>query len=121
MQLAILATFVLIRNFGVKNVPDIDELSNYNKGSFMTIVLPDGGVNPPNPSADYARELGCQFVAMRYQYVDNFLLSDTNFFDDNGYAFVQKLGVCDTSRLQFHHRSHRTQNSRMSKKQQKHL
>jgi hypothetical protein len=76
----------------VKNVPDIDELSNYNKGSFMTIVLPDGGVNPPNPSADYARELGCQFVAMRYQYVDNFLLSDTNFFDDNGYAFVQKLG-----------------------------
>jgi hypothetical protein len=78
--------------FGVKNVPDIDELSNYNKGSFMTIVLPDGGVNPPNPSADYARELGCQFVAMRYQYVDNFLLSDTNFFDDNGYAFVQKLG-----------------------------
>jgi hypothetical protein len=43
--------------FGVKNVPDIDELSNYNKGSFMTIVLPDGGVNPPNPSADYSREL----------------------------------------------------------------
>ena len=76
--------------FGVKNVPDIDELSNYNKGSFMTIVLPDGGVNPPNPSADYSRELGCQFVAMRYQYLDNFLLSDINFFDTNGYAFVLK-------------------------------
>lgn len=78
--------------FGVKNVPDIDELSNFNKGSFMSIVLPDAGVNPPNPSADYARELGCQFVAMRYQYVDNFLLSDINFFDNNGYAFVRKLG-----------------------------
>lgn len=77
--------------FGVKNVPDIDELSNYNKGSYMSIVLPDGGVNPPNPSPDYARELGCQFVAMRYQYVDNFLLSDINFFDNNGYAFVRKL------------------------------
>ena len=56
----------------------------------MSIVLPDGGVNPPNPSADYTRVLGCQFVAMRYQYVDNFLLSDINFFDTNGYAFVQK-------------------------------
>jgi hypothetical protein len=77
--------------FGVKNVPDIDELTNYNMGSYMSIVLPDGGVNPPNPSADYARELGCQFVAMRYQYVDNFLLSDINFFDNNGYAFVRKL------------------------------
>lgn len=77
--------------FGVKNVPDIDELSNFNKGSFMSMVLPDAGVNPPNPSPDYARELGCQFVAMRYQYVDNFLLSDINFFDDNGYAFVKKL------------------------------
>ena len=76
--------------FGVKNVPSIDELSNYNKGSFMSIVLPDSGVNPPNPSADYARELGCQFVAMRYQYIDNFLLSDTNYFDTNGYAFVRK-------------------------------
>jgi hypothetical protein len=76
--------------FGVKNVPDIDELSNYNKGSFMTIVLPDGGVNPPNPSADYSRELGCQFVAMRYQYLDNFLLGDINYFDTNGYAFVRK-------------------------------
>jgi hypothetical protein len=56
----------------------------------MSIVLPDGGVNPPNPSGDYARELGCQFVAMRYQYVDNFLLSDINFFDEAGYAFVRK-------------------------------
>jgi hypothetical protein len=76
--------------FDVKNVPDIDELNNYNQGSFMTFVLPDNGVNPPNPSADYARELGCQFVAMRYQYVDNFLLGDIHFFDTNGYAFVQK-------------------------------
>jgi hypothetical protein len=76
--------------FQAKNCPDIDELENFNKGSYMSIVLPDGGVNPPNPSGDYARELGCQFVAMRYQYVDNFLLSDINFFDEAGYAFCRK-------------------------------
>jgi hypothetical protein len=77
--------------FQAKNCPDIDELENFNKGSYMSIVLPDGGVNPPNPSGDYVRELGCQFVAMRYQYVDNFLLGDINFFDEHGYAFCRKL------------------------------
>jgi hypothetical protein len=81
----------LYQYFQAKNIPDIDELENFHKiGGFMSIVLPDGGVNPPNPSADYTRMLGCQVVAMRYQYVDNFLLSDINFFDTNGYAFVRK-------------------------------
>ena len=76
--------------FQVKNPPDLEELENYNKGGFMTIVLPDGGVNPPNPSAIFARAMGCQMVAMRYQYVDNYLISDIKFFDDSGYAYCKK-------------------------------
>jgi len=76
--------------FQVKNPPDLEELENYNKGGFMTIVLPDGGVNPPNPSATLARAMGCQMVAMRYQYVDHYLVSDINLFDDCGYAFCVK-------------------------------
>jgi len=33
---------------------------------------------------------GCQMVAMRYQYVDNFLTENTLFFDRATYAFVLK-------------------------------
>jgi len=76
--------------FQVKNPPDLEELENYNKGGFMTIVLPDVGVNPENPSAAFARAMGCQMVAMRYQYVDNYLISDINFFNDCGFAFCKK-------------------------------
>jgi hypothetical protein len=74
----------------VKNPPDLEELENYNKGGFMTLVLPDAGMNPENPSANFARAMGCQMVAMRYQYVDNYLISDINFFNDCGYAFCKK-------------------------------
>jgi len=75
--------------YGVKNNPDINELTEYNK-KCMTIVLPDKGVNPPNPSALLARTAGCQMVAMRYQMVDNFLMENTLFFDRSGYAFALK-------------------------------
>jgi hypothetical protein len=54
----------------------------------MTIVLPDSGTNPSNPSGIFCRTAGCQMVAMRYQYVDNFLEAETKFFDESGYAFV---------------------------------
>jgi len=75
--------------YNVKNNPDISELTDYNKKS-MTIVLPDAGVNPGNPSGLFCRALGCQMVAMRYQYVDNFLEENAAFFDSCGYAFCLK-------------------------------
>jgi hypothetical protein len=58
----------------------------------MTIVLPDSGTNPMNPSGIICREAGCQMVAMRYQYVDsaNFLEENTLFFKEAGYAFALK-------------------------------
>ena len=49
--------------YNVKNTPDINELTDYNK-KCMTIVLPDKGVNPANPSGILARAAGCQMVAI---------------------------------------------------------
>lgn len=75
--------------YNVKNNPDINELTEYNK-SGITIVLPDSGVNPTNPSGLLCRASGCQMVAMRYQFVDNFLMENTEFFDNCNYAFCLK-------------------------------
>jgi hypothetical protein len=73
----------------VKNVADLQELQEYNKKN-LTIVLPDNEINPTNPNGILCREAGCQMVAMRYQYVDNYLEENALFFDDAGLAFVLK-------------------------------
>jgi len=75
--------------YDVKNNPDLEELREYNKRN-MTIVFPDSGTNPVNPNGILSRDAGCQMVAMRYQYVDNFLIQNTTFFDNCGYAFCLK-------------------------------
>ncbi len=75
--------------YSVKNTPDINELQQFNKRC-MTIVFPDTGVNPSNPSGVLCREAGCQMVAMRYQHVDNFLQENASFFNQAGYAFALK-------------------------------
>lgn len=75
--------------YDVKNNPDMSELINYNKNG-MSIVLPDKGSSPENPSGIICRANGCQLVAMRYQYADNFLIENTEFFDRCGYAFCLK-------------------------------
>jgi len=74
---------------GVKHTPDMDELKEFNKQN-MTIVLPDDKNNPENPGSIVSRTLGCQFVAMRYQSPDSMLREDTDYFDNNGHAFVLK-------------------------------
>ena len=75
--------------YDVKNNPDLEELREYNKRN-MTIVFPDSGSNPVNPNGVLSRDAGCQMVAMRYQTVDNYLLQNTVFFDNCGYAFCLK-------------------------------
>jgi len=75
--------------YDVKNNQDTQELTDYNKRC-MTIVFPDKGSNPTNPSGYLCRAYGCQMVAMRFQYVDNFLMENTLFFDRCGYAFCLK-------------------------------
>ncbi len=73
----------------IKNNPDIKELTDYNRRN-MTIVFPDKGSNPANPNGIISREYGCQMVAMRYQYVDNYLEENALFFDRASYAFALK-------------------------------
>jgi hypothetical protein len=75
--------------YGVKNNPDTNELTEYNKRG-MTIVFPDKGINPDNPSGALCRVFGCQMIAMRYQLVDNLLMENNLFFDNCGYAFCLK-------------------------------
>jgi hypothetical protein len=75
--------------YDVKNNPDLEELREYNKRN-MTIVFPDSGTNPVNPNGILSRDAGCQMVAMRYQYVDNFLIQNATFFDNCSYAFCLK-------------------------------
>jgi len=74
---------------GVKHTPDMDELKHYNKQN-MTIVLPDDKNNPDNPGSVFSRSLGCQMVAMRYQTPDPQLKEDTDYFNNQGHAFVLK-------------------------------
>jgi len=75
--------------YDIKNNPDINELTDFNK-SAMTIVFPEKGINPINPNGIVGRNYGCQMIAMRYQYVDNYLMENTQFFDQGGSAFVLK-------------------------------
>jgi hypothetical protein len=75
--------------YNVKNNPDTQELTEYNKRN-MTIVLPDNGTSPANPSGVLCRNYGCQMIAMRYHLVDNFLLENAQFFDGSSYAFALK-------------------------------
>ena len=75
--------------YNIKNNPDVQELTDFNKKA-MTIVMPDNGIDPANPSGLLCRTYGCQMVAMRYQMVDNFLEENASFFDECGYAFCLK-------------------------------
>jgi hypothetical protein len=84
------SAFMRAYNFyNVKNNPDTQELTEYNKRN-MTIVLPDSGGDPVNPSGLLCRNYGCQMIAMRYQLVDNLLIENTLYFDGSGYAFSLK-------------------------------
>lgn len=78
-----------LRNYDIKNTPDLSELQNFNKKN-MTIAMPDKGKNPPNLSGIAARLTGCQMIAMRYQLNDVNLQENEKFFGDAGCAFVLK-------------------------------
>ena len=52
--------------------------------------MPDVGDDPINPNSQKCMDVGCQFVAMRYQLEDAHLESNNKLFNDNGYAFKLK-------------------------------
>ena len=76
-------------NYDTVNTPNMDELIQFNKMN-MTLVTPDSGANPGNPNCLFARAVGCQMVAMRYQQDDANLQVDQKFFNDCGFAFSLK-------------------------------
>ncbi len=75
--------------YNIQNNPDVNELTEFNRRG-ITIVLPDNGSSPSNPSGMVCRASGCQMIAMRYQLVDNYLTDNALFFDRAGYAFALK-------------------------------
>ena len=78
-----------LRYYDIKYAPDLIELQDYNKQK-MSIAMPDNEVNPVNPNSIVVRESGSQMIAMRYQYVDNYLEENIGFFDKVGFAFALK-------------------------------
>ena len=78
-----------LRNYDIKNTPDLAELQNFNKRN-MTIAMPDKGSNPSNLSGAAARLTGCQMIAMRFQQDDVNLKESDKFFSDAECAFVLK-------------------------------
>jgi hypothetical protein len=75
--------------YDVKNNPDVNELTNFNRTG-MTIVFPDKETDPPNPSGMLCRNYGCQMTAVRYSYVDDYLMENIHFFSRRGSAFALK-------------------------------
>ena len=78
-----------LRYYDVKNIYDPNEFTEHNK-TYMSLVLPDIGNSPENPSAQLTRKYGCQMVAMRYQLSDERLQENINFFNQSMHAFVLK-------------------------------
>jgi hypothetical protein len=73
----------------LKTVQDYTELTEYNKQK-MTLIKPDLGIKPTNPSVALAQLYGCQFTAIAYQTNDSFCKLNEKLFDDNGTAFILK-------------------------------
>lgn len=80
----------LLTNSEVKYYPDIEELTNHNKRN-MTFNIPDNTNDPSQPDSSASRTLGIQCVGMRYNVSNiNMLIMNEEFFDNHGYAFVEK-------------------------------
>lgn len=85
------STYMRALNYNdVKYSPDIDELTTYNSQYGLTLVMPDKGVNPTNPSRILCHDNGSNMVAMRYQLFDEYLEENEEFFNNAGFAFVKK-------------------------------
>lgn len=78
-----------LRYSQVQYTHDPEELTEYNKQN-MSIVLPDLGVRPDNPSAPLAMSYGCQLIGMSFQNLDANLEYNSLFFDKYGSAFALK-------------------------------
>ena len=84
------SAFVKELRFGeVKFTHDPEELKHYNTQN-MSIVLPDLSPNNKNYPFRIALSYGVQMIALSFQNFDNYMKDYTQFFDNEGYAFVLK-------------------------------
>ena len=79
----------VLHYYDVQYSQDLQELIEFNK-KCMTMVIPDKGSSPPNPSALTSRETGSQMIAMRYQLYDDNMQQSDLMFDSAGTAFALK-------------------------------
>ena len=77
------------RNYDIENANDLEEITNFNKGS-MAIVLPDYNDQNDNKSYMYAKEAGVQFITMNFQKFDSAFKMYSLLFDAAGSAFILK-------------------------------
>ena len=73
----------------IKNSNDLETITNFNKQN-MTIVLPDLSTSNANYISTVPQALGCQFMAMNFQNVDQNLITYNDLFEKKQSAFVPK-------------------------------
>jgi len=79
----------LLRDDDVRSNGDIDELKSHNQRS-MTLSIPNMKSKPINFKAKFHRDVGCQFIAMNFQNLDEEMKQYHQFFDNHTSAFVLK-------------------------------
>jgi hypothetical protein len=77
------------RFMDIKNSNDLETITNFNKQN-MTIVLPDLSTSNANYISTVPQALGCQFMAMNFQNVDQNLITYNDLFEKKSSAFVPK-------------------------------
>ena len=77
------------RFMDIKNSNDLETITNFNKQN-MTIVLPDLSTSNANYISTVPQALGCQFMAMNFQNVDQNLITYNDLFEKKQSAFVPK-------------------------------
>jgi hypothetical protein len=77
------------RFMDIKNSNDLETITNFNKQN-MTIVLPDLSTSNANYISTVPQALGCQFMAMNFQNVDQNLITYNELFEKKQSAFVPK-------------------------------
>jgi hypothetical protein len=78
-----------LRFHDIKYTHDREDIKFYNKQN-MSIILPNLSTSNKNYSYLFPMEHGCQIIALSFQNFDENMKAYTEFFDENGYAFVLK-------------------------------
>lgn len=79
-------SYITIVGYDSKMLNSSSSLEEFNK-DFMTIVIPDDALLSKNYSYKNGHKKGCQYVTMNYQYVDTYMKSYFNLFQERSFQF----------------------------------